>query len=853
MVGSRLILAALLGVFGSPLLGQDTLRVVGPAGTPLPFATVAPAGSAAGYTDGRGRYPLPDQLSPHDTVTVSYLGYAPLRRSLADLRRAGGRAVLQPAGLTLTTPTVVGRRDETARALPYAVETVGAAAVDRAQSLTTADALADLSGVYVQKSQFGGGSPVVRGFEANRVLLVVDGVRMNNAIFRSGHLQNAITVDPLALERLEIIYGAGSLAYGSDALGGVVHFRTVRPRFADEIAGADAGAKVGGAASSARPRGRLGGTAAVRYASAARAFGQSVRLAYGARDFATLTLLSGYSTGHLRSGAQRPAGFAAFGQRLSYVARQDGRDRLVRNPDPNRQIGTAYAQFNLLHKMRWRLADGLELDANLQYTTTGDVPRYDALTERRDGELRWARWDYGPQTRALAALRLSDRRPGRWYTTASVLLSHQFTEEDRLRRRFRDDREENSLVDVHATNLQVDLSKVVGPRTTLRYGGDVRYDRVESRAFLLDLVSRARSPFPSRYPSGGSTLAGAGAYAEAEYRWATAWRVRGGLRAGRQRLDARFGAADPVAWPRDYVDGVGNTAGAVTGALGVVYDDRRHRWRGLVAQGFRAPNVDDFAKFRERNGFVQVPNPELQPERSLTAEVSYGYRSAGGQLALTATAYRTWLRRAIVRGPGRLPDGTATFVSRGDTLRAQTNVNAASARIFGGDLTLRWRPAPAWTVETALHYLRGRRQQRAPDGVTLTLPQDHIPPPYGRVGLGWRHRRLDLRLTVRFQLAKRPEDYAVGAITLAPDGSYRLDRTGTPDNLELTPLASDVGFNYTGTYGWWTANAYAGYELGRRWSLRLKAENLLDRHYRTFASGLSAPGFDAGATLTCTF
>ena len=95
---------------------------------------------------------------------------------------------------------------------------------------TTADLLAATPGVRVQKSQGGGGSPVIRGFEANRVLLVMDNVRMNNAIYRSGHLQNAITVDPQSLERTEVIFGPSSVIYGSDALGGIVHFYTKNPK-----------------------------------------------------------------------------------------------------------------------------------------------------------------------------------------------------------------------------------------------------------------------------------------------------------------------------------------------------------------------------------------------------------------------------------------------------------------------------------------------------------------------------------------------------------------------------------------------------------------------------------------------
>ncbi|MBL0100003.1 MAG: TonB-dependent receptor plug domain-containing protein [Saprospiraceae bacterium] len=95
--------------------------------------------------------------------------------------------------------------------------------------MNIADLLVSTGDVFVQKSQQGGGSPVLRGFEASRVLLVVDGVRLNNIIYRAGHLQNSITLDPSVLERVEILNGSGSTIYGSDALGGVIHFKTRNP------------------------------------------------------------------------------------------------------------------------------------------------------------------------------------------------------------------------------------------------------------------------------------------------------------------------------------------------------------------------------------------------------------------------------------------------------------------------------------------------------------------------------------------------------------------------------------------------------------------------------------------------
>ena len=76
----------------------------------------------------------------------------------------------------------------------------------------------------------GGGSPVIRGMESNRVMLVIDGVRMNNAIYRKGHLQNAITVSPNQLDKTEVVFGPSSVIYGSDALGGVIHYYTKTPK-----------------------------------------------------------------------------------------------------------------------------------------------------------------------------------------------------------------------------------------------------------------------------------------------------------------------------------------------------------------------------------------------------------------------------------------------------------------------------------------------------------------------------------------------------------------------------------------------------------------------------------------------
>ena len=824
------------------LSGQDTLRVVDGQGDKILFASVllVPQEQALGTTDFDGLLVLPTGLLDSQSVVIKKNGFKDFHIEYGKLEQEGFLARMRDGvflSFHIETVPVIGRRDEAIYNLPYQYETVGRGAISRAQSLTTADALADLSGVYVQKSQFGGGSPVVRGFEANRVLLVVDGVRMNNAIYRSGHLQNAITIDPLALDKLEVIYGAGALAYGSDAVGGVVHFRTQRPSYAGPQ---DAKWRIEGA---------------MNASSAARAFGQSLKIGYGRENFASLTLLSTTFTSDLRSGAQRPSEFRVFGLRNEYLERVDGIDRTRRNARPNVQIGTAYNQYNLLQKLRFRLHQAVELNANFQYSTTSDVPRYDALTEQQDGGLRWARWDYGPQTRALAALKLSDRRGTRFFDVANYVLSHQLVGEDRIRRRANDPLEENNLERVNATNLQTDFALELD-EFNLRYGFDLRYDQVNSQAFLLNVDDGTtnETSLSTRYPSGGSSLISGGVYAEADREIGPDWHLRGGLRWNRQLLRARFGTEDPISWPQTYLDGISNAEGAVTGAIGITRNRRQHRYRLLLAQGFRAPNIDDFAKFRESNGFIQVPNPTLRPERSNTLEA--GYRSFSGGFSIEAAVYHTWLNNAIIRRDGILPNGSRSFVSQGDTLFAQTNVNAESARVYGFDINISHGFYSGWRISTAFHYLRGRRNQLAPDGVVLDLPQDHIPPPYGNFTLRWKEKNngpWNISFRLRYQFAKQVDDYAVGEVFGNATTGYTFDRTGTADNLELTPLASDGQFNFTGTYGWWTANIYAEYELNDHFTFRLKGENLLDRHYRTFASGVSAAGIDLGLGVSARF
>ena len=222
---------------------------------------------------------------------------------------------------------------------------------------TSADLLQSSGQVFIQKSQLGGGSPIIRGFSTNRLLLTVDGVRMNTAIFRGGNVQNVLSVDPFSIERTEVILGPGSVAYGSDAIGGVMNFYTVQPKVA------------------IKGKHRFTGNALARYASASNEMTGHVDFNIGLEKWAFLTSISYTDFDDLKMGSHGPDDYL----RNEYVERVNGVDVVIQNDDPEKQIFTGYDQVNFLQKVHFMPNETWDFNVGLIYTETSDYPRYDRL------------------------------------------------------------------------------------------------------------------------------------------------------------------------------------------------------------------------------------------------------------------------------------------------------------------------------------------------------------------------------------------------------------------------------------------------------------------------------------------
>lgn len=404
------------------------------------------------FTNAKGEAYITDIINAADTVIVSALGYTTYKALFGIIFRNNNKVFLAIKAYNLGDVIISASKfEEKSEDVAQRVQVINANTIAFQSQQTTADVLAQSGNVLVQKSQQGGGSPSIRGFEASRVLIVVDGVRMNNAIFRAGHLQNVIRIDNAMLDRAEIVFGPGSVVYGSDALGGVMHFYTRNPIL------------------STTKKPIVQGGFYTRYASANNERTQHADISIGLKKWGFTTGITYSKFGNLSQGAQGYDSLTSVWKRTVYADRINGVDVAVQNADPNKQIGTDYSQYDILQKILFRPNENFQHTLNFQFSNTSNVPRYDRLTDLNgSGVPKSAEWYYGPEQRMLISYKLDIFKANKAFDKGNIILAFQDIKESRHSRNFgaanRTDRNEG--VKVYSLNL--DYTKKLGTSNELR-------------------------------------------------------------------------------------------------------------------------------------------------------------------------------------------------------------------------------------------------------------------------------------------------------------------------------------------------------------------------------------------------
>ena len=579
------------------------------------------------------------------------------------------------------TVIVAPRADETVTTSAAKVTVVTGEELRATGERSLPRAIGRTAGVWIQESNLGGGAPIVRGLFGNQILILVDGVRLNDSTTRFGPNQSLNTLDPAIVERVEVFHGSSSVLYGSDAIGGVIAIWTRRTWPTGEGGGTEVTGSFGG-----------------RYDTATE----------GSRVFLDTEIAT-----------ERVGVFGA-------VSTEDWGDLTA--GDGFEQPFTGYDNVAAFGSV------DVDLDEFRSLRVTGllhrdfDVPRtFSVVPGFGQDQASFSFYEFNLQEREQILVALDDAAGGLLGDTMEARFFARRYDEERDRIRTGSDTRTFSRTEVATLGLGVDWTKALGEDHFLTFGLDLESDDVDSFSVRTDLTSGVRTSGNGDFAP-NARYTSYGAFVQDEWtRWAPTYLTFG----------LRFSGFDFA-----FDDGGGGRERGdftnVSGSVEVARDlSDSVRLNATVAQGFQAPNLEDLANDGDFAGGTEIANPDLDPAESLLVETGVEVRRS--TWSTNAALFYTRIDDYIGR---RLTDvGDPTQAGDETYLRS----NAGELRLYGIELAASARPLgldSPWSTELVVNWVRGRQFDDAIDPNTGRAPLDgvdarRIPPLNGRVGLGW--------------------------------------------------------------------------------------------------------------------
>ena len=752
-------------------------------------------------SNANGKISFSKELNDNDTLVFQHPSFISIKLAYSSIIKSKYFVILERKTISLEEFTVSAHKwEQKVDELPLRIQSVHRDALSY-QPGTTADLLGNTGQVFIQKSQQGGGSPMFRGFAANSILLVYDGTRVNNAIFRSGNLQNIILFDPKAMESTEVVFGPGSTIYGSDALGGVIDYRSLSPKFSNDTSLL------------------LSGVGSLGFASASKEGNGHIHFGIGNNKFSSLTSFSFSQFGDLRMGVHGPEDYL----RPYYADRINGQDTLIENTNDLDQVESGYQQLNFIQKFGYKLNEKNQLEVHFSLAQTGDVPRYDRLIQKDstgDG-LRYAEWYYGPNTWINTGITFLNDNKTKIADQWKLQLDYQYYTESRHDRRFGTNELRNRTEKVNGLNFNLDFNKFFSKQFQLYYGAELWYNKVGSSGNEENIDTGEITSISTRYPDGSNYTSG-GLYAMMHWSISEQWIFNAGLRYSFAAMNGSFDS-DYFPFPESDFNQYNQ---AITPSVGVVYKaSSSFRMLANIGQGFRAPNIDDVAKvFDSSPGNVVVPNTNLSPETVWSFDLGFTWLPTN-KIQFEASGFYSILQEVMVRAD-YVFDGQDSIFYDGEMSKVEAIQNLGTGWIYGVESSLKVALTSTLNFRANIVYTRGE------DGDNF--PLRHVTPLMTSAHLIYINKVFKIDLNGRY------------------NGEFTYDQLAPSEKDKPYLYASDSNGNPYSP-DWFELNIQGSWFISNHVRLDLALDNLLNARYRTYSSGIAAPGFNVKASLVAHF
>lgn len=476
-------------------------------------------------------------------------------------------------GLVLNKIVVTASRKEFASfETPDAVSVLSRQELKNNAPRSLADAVAGTTGVWMQKTNHGGGSPIVRGLTGNQTLLLIDGIRLNNAAFRYGPNQYFNTIDVFSVDHVEVVRGKGSVLYGSDAMGGVINVLTASPAYLP-----------------GKPH--LGGRGQLKYMNRDMEKSASGELSFQSQDFAFSGNVNRKNFGDLFAGGslgyERPSGYDETGANL---------------------------------KARLRLAGNWQLTSAYQYLIQNDVPRYDQVAQRG-----YQTYDYDPQIHRLAYLKLEHFHDNPVFRKVNLTVSNQYSDEVRKIQKENSAFLQRERDEVKTWGVSAEIHSEINRSWEAVSGLEFYADQVDSEKKETNAPTGEEVSMRGLYPD-GSTMTNLAVFSQH-----TVSRNKLRLTAG-----ARFNAFRIRSVDEEFGEVNLKPSSLVGNLALQYFTSAKEQLILSAHSSFRAPNINDISTFGLFDYGIEIPSGDLSPEKALTAEAGYKRSSGNSSIAFTA-------------------------------------------------------------------------------------------------------------------------------------------------------------------------------------------------------------------------
>ena len=755
-------------------------------------------------TDKYGAVRL-DKFADGDTININQYGFKEFKFIKSNLDET--ITLLYENELLDEVVISASKFSQKFREVPKKVTQINKSDIEFTNSMTSADLLKSGGNIFIQKSQLGGGSPMIRGLSTNRLVLSVDGVRLNNAIYRGGNIHNVISISPANIENTEVIMGSASVLYGSDAIGGVMNFYTKKANLSNN----------------SDPKIQL--NLRSRYSSASIEKMYHFDFNFGLQKIAFLSSFSKSQFGNLTMGKNGPSEYL----RPNYVGVNDaGEDMLIQNSNSRVQRNTAYDQVNFMQKIFYKPTENLNIDLGIHFSKSSNIPRYDRLIRNDDNQvinsgeqaLFYSEWYYGPQEWLLINSQLIfNPKSKKIYDELKFGVAYQKFLESRNSRKFNENflnsREEE--LDIFSFNL--DFFKKISQSSDITYGLELINNDVGSFAISSNVNDFTTLPISTRYPN-NSSLNSIGLYVNYKNKIIEDVFFQSGWRYSSTILEADL-SQNNIYYDFPFENTILKN-GAFVGGIGLSWvRNIYNNWKFNINTAFRSPNIDDLAKvFDSEPGNVVVPNPNLKPERSFGIEFG-GYFRTKNNIELDFSTYITYLYNSLLRDDFTLNNGISEIIYDGELSQIQALQNGSKSLIYGVEFGLNMLINKNFRVKSQHNLIAGYELDELP----FSMPVRHIPPNYGNLHLIFNDGiiKIDTYLNYNSEISFNN----LAQSERAKPFLYALDENGNP----YSP-------------SWVTFNLRSQFLISEKLNLNFSVENIANKLYRPYSSGISAPGIN---------